>query len=80
MVIDKNSVVTLGYTLKTRTGLSLEEKQVEQTTHDRPFVFLYGAGMLLPDFETALRGKKSGDKAVVKTPKGETIYEILSIE
>ena len=62
MVIDKNSVVTLGYTLKTRTGLSLEEKQVEQTTHDRPFVFLYGAGMLLPDFEAALRGKKSGDK------------------
>ena len=62
MTIDKNSVVTLGYTLKTRTGLSLEEKQVEQTTADRPFVFIYGAGMLLPDFENNLRGKKSGHK------------------
>ena len=62
MVISQNSVVTLGYTLKTRTGLSLEEKQVEQTTADRPFVFLYGAGMLLPDFEAALKGKKLGDK------------------
>lgn len=62
MVIDKNSVVTLGYTLKSRTGLSLEEKQVEQTTAENPFVFLFGAGMLLPDFEKNLGGKKPGDK------------------
>jgi len=61
MTIEKNKVITLGYTLKTRTGLSLEEKQVEQTTAERPFVFIYGAGMLLPDFEKNLRGKKSGD-------------------
>lgn len=62
MNITKNSVVTLGYTLKTRTGLSLEENQVEKTTPDRPFVFLYGVGMLLPDFEKNLTGKKAGDK------------------
>ena len=52
----------LGYILKTRTGLSLEEKQVEQATADRPFVFIYGSGMLLPDFENNLRGKQSGYK------------------
>ncbi len=34
MNITKNSVVTLGYTLKTRTGLSLEEKQVEKTIQE----------------------------------------------
>ena len=62
MNIVKNSVVTLGYTLKTRTGLSLEEKLVEQTTTDRPFVFIYGGGMMLPDFEKNLGGKKAGDK------------------
>ena len=62
MNITKNSVVSLGYTLKSRTGLSLEEKQVEQTTAARPFVFIYGTGMLLPDFETNLNGKKAGDK------------------
>lgn len=62
MNIEKNSVVTLGYTLKSRTGLSLEEKQVEQTTAEHPFVFLFGSGMLLPDFEKNLGGKKSGDK------------------
>lgn len=62
MNITKNSVVSLSYTLKSRTGLSLEEKQVEQTTADRPFVFIFGAGMLLPDFEKNLSGKKAGDK------------------
>lgn len=62
MTIEKNSVVTLGYTLKTRTGLSLEEQQVEKTDASRPFVFLFGSGMLLPDFESNIRGKKSGDK------------------
>jgi FKBP-type peptidyl-prolyl cis-trans isomerase SlyD len=61
MKIDKNSVVTVGYTLKTRTGLSLEENQVEKTDAGNPLVFMFGSGMLLPDFENNLRGKKSGD-------------------
>ena len=61
MIIDKNSVVTLGYTLKTRSGLSLEETQVEKTDSSHPFVFLFGSGMLLPDFEKNIGGKKSGD-------------------
>ena len=62
MIISQNSVVTLGYTLKTRTGLSLEENQVEQTTADRPFVFIYGGGLMLPEFEKNMSGKKAGDK------------------
>lgn len=62
MIIEKNSVVSLGYTLKSRTGLSLEEKQVEKTDISHPFVFIFGEGMLLPDFESNIRGKKSGDK------------------
>jgi FKBP-type peptidyl-prolyl cis-trans isomerase SlyD len=62
MNIAKNSVVSLGYTLKVRTSASPEERQVEQTTAERPFVFIYGAGMLLPDFEKNLSGKKAGDK------------------
>ena len=62
MTITKNAVVTLSYTLHTRTGLSLEEKQVEKTSPDRPFAFLFGGGMLLPDFEKDLSTKKAGDK------------------
>lgn len=62
MIIDKNSVVSLGYTLKTRIGLSLDETHVETTDKNHPFVFLFGSGMLLPDFEKNIKGKKQGDK------------------
>jgi len=57
MTIEKNTVVSVNY------NLSLKEtgEQVEQTSKEHPFVFLYGAGGLLEDFETNLRGKKSGD-------------------
>ncbi len=61
MNIDKNAVVNLSYTLKTRVGLSLEEVQAEKTTDEHPFIFIFGVGMLLPDFEANLRGKKTGD-------------------
>ena len=62
MNIAKNSVVSLTYTLKVRTSESPKERHVEETTAERPFVFMYGAGMLLPDFEKALASKKKGDK------------------
>ena len=62
MNIAKNSVVALSYTLKVRTNLSPKERHVEETTAERPFVFIYGAGMLLPDFEKNLTSKKVGDK------------------
>lgn len=61
MNIGKNSVVTIDYTLKTRTGFLPDEKQAEKTDAGHPFVFIFGAGMLLPDFENNLHGKKAGD-------------------
>jgi FKBP-type peptidyl-prolyl cis-trans isomerase SlyD len=61
MNIAKNSVVSLSYILKVRTNLSPKERHVEETTADRPFVFIYGAGMLLPDFEKNLTSKRTGD-------------------
>ena len=62
MTIDKNKAVSLSYTLTARKGLSLEEKQIEKIDSTHPFVFLFGAGQILPDFEKNLAGKKSGDK------------------
>ncbi len=62
MNITKSSVVTLSYSLKVRTSESPKERHVEETTPERPFVFIYGAGMLLPDFEKNLTNKKTGDK------------------
>lgn len=61
MTINKNKVVTVNYHLSSH--IENEAPQlVEQTTNDRPFVFLFGAGQLLPDFESNLINKKVGDK------------------
>lgn len=61
MSIDKNKVVTLSYHLSSSFDNQPEEL-VEQTTSDRPFVFLFGAGNLIPEFEMNLKGKNTGDK------------------
>lgn len=57
MKIGKNSVVSVNYNLSLKgTG-----EQVEQTSKENPFVFLFGAGNLLPDFENNLADKQVGD-------------------
>jgi FKBP-type peptidyl-prolyl cis-trans isomerase SlyD len=58
MIIENNKVVSVNYNLSIKgTG-----EQVEQTSKEHPFVFLFGAGGLLEDFENNLRGKKTGDQ------------------
>lgn len=57
MTIDKNMVVTVNYHLtKKETGETIEE-----TSAEKPFVFLHGTGGLLEDFENNLSNKKVGD-------------------
>lgn len=57
MTIENNSVVSVNYLLsKKDTG-----EQIEQTSKENPFVFIFGTGGLLEDFETNLRSKKVGD-------------------
>lgn len=57
MTIENNTVVSVNYLLaKKGTG-----EQIEQTSKEHPFVFIFGAGGLLEDFETNLRNKKVGD-------------------
>ena len=62
MNIDKNKVVSVNYTLNTYENEGGAETLVEETSKENPFVFLYGNGELLEDFETALKDKKVGDK------------------
>lgn len=57
MKIEKNTVVAVNYTLKSKTT----GETIEQTSEDQPFVFLFGAGQLLPDFESNLEGKQRRD-------------------
>lgn len=59
MIIENRMVVTLNYRLTiTENG---DEVEVEKTNMEHPFVFLFGGGQLLPDFENNLSGKSIGD-------------------
>ncbi|OFY82331.1 MAG: hypothetical protein A3F72_03415 [Bacteroidetes bacterium RIFCSPLOWO2_12_FULL_35_15] len=57
MIIEKNTVVSVNYLLSLKeTG-----EEVEQTSKENPFVFIFGTGGLLEDFEANLQGKRIGD-------------------
>jgi len=58
MIISNNKVVTLTYQLRVDNN---QGDIVETVQEDKPFVFLYGAGLMLPKFEENLNGLKAGD-------------------
>ncbi|HEX7415240.1 MAG TPA: FKBP-type peptidyl-prolyl cis-trans isomerase [Bacteroidia bacterium] len=60
MTIEKNKVVSVNYHL---TGKLEEqpEELIEQTSAEKPFVFIYGIGGMLEEFEKNLSGKQAGD-------------------
>lgn len=55
MNITENKLVSLAYQL-TVDGAVVDKASVEQ-----PLEFIFGMGMLLPDFEAAINGKVAGD-------------------
>jgi len=58
MVIEPNKVVSVHYTLTEGTA---DGQLVESTTGGEPLAFIYGVGMMIPDFEKNLSGMKLGD-------------------
>ncbi len=60
MTITKNTVVTVNYHLSSHVENDAPQL-VEQTSKENPFIFLFGGGQLLPDFEKNLINKKVGD-------------------
>lgn len=58
MIIEKNRVVSLAYRL---TKNDAAGEMIESVDTNNPFVFLFGAGGLLPEFESNLSGKTVGD-------------------
>ena len=60
MTISQNKVVSVNYHLTAKVG-DQPEQLVEKTSNDKPFVFLFGSGGLIPSFENNLNGKKVGD-------------------
>ena len=61
MTIDNNHVVAVSYTLHTIEGDG-EKVFVEETNSENPLTFLYGVGMMIPKFETEIKGLAAGDK------------------
>lgn len=56
MVISDNKVVSIEYTLKDKNGEILDSSDGEA------LAFIQGSGQIIPGLETALNGKKAGDK------------------
>lgn len=70
MQIDKQSVVTLQYTLTDEAGNELE------TTRDgEPLLYLQSSGGLLPALEKALEGKQAGDTLRLELTAAEAYGE-----
>jgi FKBP-type peptidyl-prolyl cis-trans isomerase SlyD len=57
MIIQKNCVVTVDYTLTDSEGIVIDSS----LSHE-PMVYLHGTGSLLPGMEHSLEGKAAGDK------------------
>jgi FKBP-type peptidyl-prolyl cis-trans isomerase SlyD len=66
MIIENKTVVSVSYTLLTPHQLTNEETVAEKTEKDRPLVWLYGAGMMIPDFEKNLSGKKQATHLILE--------------
>jgi len=58
MMIEKNKVVELTYELKNQNA---DGETIEKVTEERPLTFVFGAGLMIPKFETNIEGMNPGD-------------------
>lgn len=71
--IGKYKMVTLTYDLRIDDE---NGEMVEQATVENPLQFLYGAGVMLPKFETHLEGLKQDDPFNIKLEKQDAYGEL----
>lgn len=76
MTISEDKAVTVNYYL-TASKDKQPEELIEQTSNEHPFVFLFGFGGVLPDFESNLSGKAKGEKFdfKIEAEKGYGAFE-----
>lgn len=70
MIVENNKVVSVNYHLTVKDENNGGETLVEKTDSSHPFVFLFGAGGLLEEFENNLKGKSVGDSFDFYIPAG----------
>lgn len=66
MNISDNCVASFHYTLTDSTGKVLDSSEGQE-----PLSYLHGAGNIIPGLESALVGKKVGDKLTVAVPAAD---------
>ncbi len=71
--IGKYSMVTLTYDLRVEDE---NGEVVEQATETQPLQFLYGAGVMLPKFETQLAGLREGEPFTIKLSKNDAYGDV----
>jgi len=58
MTVGENKVVSMTYTLREESATG---QMIQKVSEDRPFVYLFGIGGLLPSFKANLEGLNAGD-------------------
>ncbi len=71
--IGKYSMVTLTYDLRVEDE---KGEVVERATAEQPLEFLYGAGAMLPKFESHLSGLKEGQPFTIKLAKEDAYGDV----
>ena len=71
--IGKYAMVTLTYDLRVDDE---NGEVVEQATETQPLEFLYGAGAMLPKFESQLAGLREGEPFTIKLSKNDAYGEV----
>lgn len=71
--IGKYSMVTLTYDLRVDDE---NGEVVEQATETQPLEFLYGAGVMLPKFESHLAGLREGEPFTIKLNKSDAYGDV----
>lgn len=71
--IGKYAMVTLTYDLRVDDE---NGEVVEQATEAQPLQFLYGAGAMLPKFESQLAGLREGEPFTIKLSKNDAYGEV----
>ena len=68
MTVGENRVVSMTYTLREESATG---QMIQKVTEDRPFVYLFGMGGLLPSFKANLEGLNAGDDFAFVLQKDE---------
>jgi|APSaa5957512622_1039677.scaffolds.fasta_scaffold02940_10 FKBP-type peptidyl-prolyl cis-trans isomerase SlyD len=73
--IGKNSMVTLTYDLRIDDQ---NGEVIEQASEEQPLQFLYGAGVMLPKFESHLSGLHEGEPFTIELKKDDAYGDVNS--